>query len=309
MRKKGLNTIYELAKENKNIIFLGSDLGPDVLSDFKNELPEQFFMEGISEGHIIGMASGLAADGNIVYVNTIATFLTRRCFDQIAINLCHDKRKVRLYANGGGLVYGPLGPTHIAVDDIALMRTLPNMSIICPCDEVEMRELIRQTVNHENPLYIRLAKGGDAIITEASDVKFGQARFHSLAKKNTNKILLVTTGIMHQRGLELAELLNSSAKNADLINYNTIIPFDDKCLLERVSDYDFVFTLEEHQKSGGLGEMIAHTLLESGKTPKVFKSFHLGDHYPDQYGRQEKLLEIYGLEPRSLYDKIISIID
>ena len=118
MRKTSLSMVYELAKKNENVLFIGSDLGPGVLQEFKEKIPEQFFMEGIAEQHIIGMAAGLAFDGFIPYVNTIATFLTRRCFEQIAMDLCLHDLPVRLIANGGGLVYAPLGPTHIAIEDI-----------------------------------------------------------------------------------------------------------------------------------------------------------------------------------------------
>ena len=108
MRKTCLDTVYELAKEDKKVLFIGSDLGPGVLNDFKKNIPERFFMEGITEQHIIGMAAGLAFDGFIPYVNTIATFLTRRCFEQIAVDLCLHDLPVRLIGNGGGLVYAPL---------------------------------------------------------------------------------------------------------------------------------------------------------------------------------------------------------
>ena len=127
MRKTSLNTIHELAKEDERVIFIGSDLGAGVLDEFKENIPERFFMEGIAEQHIIGMAAGLAMDGFIPYVNTIATFLTRRCFEQIAVDLCLHDLPVRLIANGGGYVYAPLGPTHQAIEDISIMRSLPLM--------------------------------------------------------------------------------------------------------------------------------------------------------------------------------------
>ena len=141
MRKECLKTIFELANKDKKLLFIGSDLGPGVLMISK-KFPNRFFMEGVSEQAIIGLAAGLAMEGYKPYVNTIATFLTRRCFEQICIDLCLHNLPVKLIANGGGLVYAPLGPTHLAIEDISILRSLPNMKIIAPCDSIEMKKLI-----------------------------------------------------------------------------------------------------------------------------------------------------------------------
>jgi transketolase len=132
MRKTSLNTVYELAKNDERIVFIGSDLGPGVLDEFKKNIPNRFFMEGVSEQHIIGMAAGMAMNGFIPYINTIATFLTRRCFEQIVVDLCMQNLPVRLIGSGGGGVYAPLGSTHLAIEDLSIMRTLPNMTVIAP---------------------------------------------------------------------------------------------------------------------------------------------------------------------------------
>ena len=165
MRKECLNTIYKLALKDKKVIFIGSDLGPGVLSDFK-KIPKRFYMEGVAEQSIIGMAAGLAMDGHKPYVNTIATFLTRRCFEQVCIDLCLHDLPVRLIGNGGGLVYAPLGPTHQATDDISIMRTIPNLKIIAPCDAVEMKLLIRQINKIKSPVYVRVGRGGEEIVSK-----------------------------------------------------------------------------------------------------------------------------------------------
>ena len=129
MRNTCLNEIHRLAKDNENIIFIGSDLGAGTLTNMQQELPDQFIMEGISEQHIIGMSAGLAMEGFIPYVNSIAPFLTRRCYEQVLVDLCLHDLPVRLVGNGGGVVYAPLGPTHLAVEDIAIFRVIPNMTI------------------------------------------------------------------------------------------------------------------------------------------------------------------------------------
>ena len=169
MRRTCLNMVYELAKKDDRIFFIGSDLGVGTLDNYKYEIPDRFFMEGISEANIIGMAAGMAMEGKIVYINTIATFITRRCYEQNVIDLGLHNTNVRLIGSGGGLVYAPLGPTHQATEDIAIMRAIPNMTIIAPADAEEMRRLMPQTVDYQGPIYIRLGKGGDPVVTPVNE--------------------------------------------------------------------------------------------------------------------------------------------
>ncbi len=142
MRQTCLNMVYDLAKRDKRVLFIGSDLSPGLLGDMKKEMPERWYMEGITEANVIGMAAGFAMEGYIPYVNTIATFITRRCYEQVAVDLCLHELPVRLIGNGGGLVYAPLGPTHLAIEDIAIMRALPNMMVTAVCDAKEMVRLM-----------------------------------------------------------------------------------------------------------------------------------------------------------------------
>ena len=130
MRQMCLDMVYELAKEDPRIFFIGSDLGANTLDKFKEEMPSRFLMEGISEANVVGMATGMALEGKIPYVNTIATFITRRCYEQVVLDASLHNVNVRLIGNGGGLVYAPLGPTHLAIEDLAIMRAIPNMTIV-----------------------------------------------------------------------------------------------------------------------------------------------------------------------------------
>ncbi len=156
MRRACLDMVHELAKRDPRVVFVGSDLGPGVLDEMKKEMPDRFYMEGVSEQALIGIAAGLAMEGFIPYVNTIATFITRRCYEQVAVDLCLHNLPVRLIANGGGLVYAPLGPTHQAIEDIAIMRALPNMTVVAPADAEEMRRFMDHTLDWKRPIYIRL---------------------------------------------------------------------------------------------------------------------------------------------------------
>jgi len=160
MRATALKMVHELARQDPRVVFIGSDLGAGTMAEMAEQFPERTFMEGISEANIVGMAAGMAMEGYIPYLNTIAPFFTRRAFEQIAVDLCLQNLPVRLIASGGGLVYAPLGPTHMAIEDIAVMRALPNMTVVAVSDAEEMRRLMAASLAWPGPLYIRVAKGG-----------------------------------------------------------------------------------------------------------------------------------------------------
>lgn len=293
MRKTCLDMVYELAKRDERVFFLGSDLGFGTLKDFREEIPDRFLMEGIGEANIIGMAAGLAMEGKIPYVNTIATFITRRCFEQIALDLCLHNLDVRLIGNGGGMVYAPLGPTHLATEDIAILRALPNMTIVAPADADEMRRLMPLTVDHRGPLYIRLAKGYDPIVT-TDDVPFEIGR--AIPVREGTDALIVTTGITLRIGLEAAERLSNQRVEASVLHVHTIKPLDVESILEYAARARAVVTVEEHTLIGGLGSAVAEILAETDfSSPKHFKRIGIPDEFPDEYGSQASLMERYSI--------------
>jgi transketolase len=292
MRKTGLNSIYEMAKTDQEILFVGSDLGKDTLKKFSEELPNQFFMEGISEANIVSLSSGLAQEGFKVYINTIATFFTRRAFEQIALDIYAENLDVVIYGNGGGLVYGPLGHSHTAVDDFALFHALSNMTILAPADAHEMKSLITETRNYKAPVYIRLGKGGDPIVTNDHTPKIGKALFFDKGGKRQK--LICTTGIMLQRAIEICK----DVSDCDILHFSTVQPLDTTALLERAVQYDEIIVLEEHLKNGGLGTRVIDCLFRNGIQPSKFKHYHLGNDYIKSYGRQEELFEDLKISPR-----------
>jgi transketolase len=304
MRLKALQMVYELAKVDPRVVFVGSDLGPGVLSEFKAEMPERFFMEGIAEQHVIGMAAGLAKEGFIPYVNTISTFLTRRCYEQIAVDLCMHKLPVRLIGNGGGYVYAPLGPTHLAVEDIAIMRALPDMTIIAPSDANQMEQLMRQTPDIDGPAYIRLAKGYDPIVTDSfGEFKLGQS--HKIGQ--SGQVLMIATGIMLQRALEVQKQLEASDIESGILNIHTLKPLDDDNILKQIKQASLVITMEEHSKIGGLGSAIIELISDKLDTsaPKVLR-FALPDTFNHDYGTQNQLIDGAGLSVDNMVKTIHS---
>ena len=302
MRKACLEAIYNLAKKNKKIVFVGSDLGAGVLQKFKDEMKDRFFMEGISEQHITGMCAGLAKEGFIPYFNTIATFITRRNFEQNIIDLGLHNLPVRLIGNGGGLVYSALGPTHQAIEDIAIMRTIPNMTIIAPCDANEMKILMPQTIKIKGPVYIRLAGGGDEIVTKKNkNIKIGKSNLYGVPKD----ILFVTTGIATQECLEATKKLSKIQIKAGVLHNNTIKPFDEKNLIKYVRKTKLVVTVEEHLVSGGLGSIVLETLnkLDFIKINKVLR-LGINNEFVKKYGSQKDLLDFCGLSSQKIFNEV-----
>lgn len=293
MRKTCLDLVYELARKDKRVFFIGSDLGIGTLKQFKAEMPDRYFMEGVSEANIVGIAAGLALEGKIVYINTIATFLTRRCFEQVALDLCLHNANVRLIASGGGLVYAPLGPTHEAIDDIAIFRALPRMTIVAPADADEMRRLMPLTVDYSGPIYIRLGKGGDPIVTN-DRVPFQIGR--AIPMREGSDALIVSTGVMLKPALDAAAALEKEGLEAAVLHMPTVKPFDTGAVVEFAGRVPVIVSLEEHTVIGGLGSAVAEAIAEAGfETPKRFKRIGLPDVFPDKYGSQASLMARYGL--------------
>jgi len=293
MRKTSLDMVYELAKRDRRVVFIGSDLGPDTLKQLKAEFPGQFLMEGVSEANIVTMAAGLAMEGKIPYINTIATFLTRRCFEQIVLDLGLHNTKVRLIASGGGVVYAPLGPTHLAIDDIAILRTVPNMTILAPADADEMRRLMLQTLDVEGPIYVRLGKGGDPIVSRDDlPAEIGKA----ILMREGADALIVCTGICLQVALAAADDLEKQGIAASVLHVHTLKPLDVTAIYENAARVPVVVTIEEHTIVSGLGSAVAEILAESSFNPsKRFQRIGIPDVFPDQYGSQASLMARYDI--------------
>ncbi len=305
MRKACMNEIYALAKKDKRVLFFGSDLGSGTLSEFKREMPERFFMEGIAEANIIGVMSGLAMNGKVPYLNAIAVFLTRRCYEQVLLDAGMQNLKIRLIGSGGGLVYAPLGPTHIAFDDIALMRAVPNMTVVAPCDAEEMKRLMPRTLQYDGPIYIRLAKGGDPVVSSPEKpFVIGKA----IPMREGKDALIVTTGIMLKSALDASYALKEKGIGAAVLHMHTIKPIDAETLLKKASGAKAVVTVEEHSAVGGLGCAVAELILEAGLGSKKFKKLAIPDTYPNLYGSQELLLEHYGLKGAGITRAVMELL-
>jgi transketolase len=300
MRQSALNAVYELAKRDRRVVFIGSDLGAGVLDEMKTSMPDRFLMEGVSEAAIIGMSAGMAMAGYVPYINTIATFLTRRCYEQVAIDLCLQNLPVRLLASGGGAVYAPLGPTHMALEDIAIMRALPNMTVLAPVDAPEMLRAMDATLDWPGPIYVRIAKGGDPVV---STPERGFAIGKLIEMRAGRDVLFVSTGVMTSRVLDAATELAAADIEARVLHAHTIKPLDVKTLCDAAGNAALVVTVEEHTRVGGLGSAVAEALADADIHSTILR-LAFPDAFVSSYGSQDSILREVGLSAPQIAERV-----
>lgn len=299
MRKTFINTLLDIAKKDKRIFLLTGDLGYSFLEEFKQKFPTRFLNMGVAEQNMIGVAAGLALSEKIVFVYSIVPFVTMRCFEQIRNDLCHQNLRVRIIGVGGGVAYGPAGVTHHSIEDIAIMRSLVNMMVIVPADPIELMLAIRQTINHEGPIYIRLPKGGESIIHSKESFNIYKS---SLLEKG-NSITIIVTGTMLLTAKHVSDELKKHGVFTRLISMPVIKPLDEAAIRNSARLTKAIFSIEEHGLVGGLGTAVSEVLAEMGFNG-IFKRFALPDTYNAFIGSQKYLLEEDGLSS----DRIIRTI-
>lgn len=304
MRKRCISMIYDLAQQDERVVFIGSDLAPGILSEMKEAYPERHFMEGVSEQHIIGMAAGLAKNGYLPYLNTIATFMTRRCYEQIVLDAALQELPLRLIGSGGGLVYAPLGPTHLAIDDIAIMRSIPNMTVVAACDADEIVRIMQESLTWPHPMYIRLAKGGDPIVSRSEDSFVLGKAIVMRETEEDNAILLISTGIMTQRALQVAELLKDAGIATNVVHVHTLKPLDHVTIARLARRANAIFTLEEHMLTGGLGSAVLESLNDQEIYDRPLRRLALPDEFPHQFGSQDTQLQYQQLDIGGIFTRI-----
>ena len=306
MRQKALSTVYELAKQNSRIVFIGSDLGAGTLKEMKEELPQQFFMEGISEQHVVGFAAGLAQEGFIPYINTIGTFLTRRSFEQVTIDIGLHNLPVRLLASGGGMVYAPLGPTHTAIDDFSLMLNVPNMKVFAPADALEMENLLRTVVNDPSPHYIRFGKGGEDIVTkELLEFQMKPKVFGD----DNSKVIIFTTGIMLQHCIIAKKILSEKAITVTIIHCPYLNDLSLESIIPIMESASIVLCVEEHVPRGGLFTQLIHECVKFLIPTSNLHQASLPGFFSHNYGSQVDHLEFNGLTGLKIAMSLVSLLE
>ncbi len=300
MRNTIINAIHAAALKNKDIFFITGDLGYSVVENFQAELPNQFINAGIAEQNMMGVAAGLALAGKKVFVYSIVPFVTMRCFEQIRVDVCYQNLDVTIIGVGGGFAYGTLGTTHFGLEDMTLMRSLPNMKIIAPSDPFEAGQLFEQLVNIKGPWYIRLNRGGEKVITEHSLPP--QIGVGSVLKKGS-KATIFSIGAITEAALVASALLEKDGIQAEVVHIHTLKPLDKEIIKDRARARAAIITIEEHTVNGGLGSAVAEVLAENGLTTP-FRRLGLEDKYLSVIGKQDFMRAQAGLSAEVIAETI-----
>jgi len=305
MRTAFINKLTELAHKDSRIHLITSDTGFKVFDDYQKTFPKRYLNIGISEASMIGVAAGLALSGKIVFVYGIVPFVTMRCFEQIRNDLCMHNLPVRIVGVGQGLTYGGEGATHHAIEDIAVMSCLPNMTVVCPGDPVETEKAMDGSMNLEGPVYFRLGKSGEKVLhtNGAPDFQIGKGIVHS----HGEKIALIATGNMLETALDVADSLKEKGGCPSVISMHTVKPIDRELIKELSKKYSLFVTLEEHSLIGGLGAMVANVITEQKLNVDLVK-FAVPDIYVNSSRNQEGLRRQFGLNRKNIIDKLSLIL-
>jgi transketolase len=292
MRTTFIKTLTALAETDERIFLITPDMGFSVLETFQKNFPDRFLNVGIAESNAVGIAAGLALSGRIVYVYSIIPFVCMRPFEQVRVDVAYMNTNVRLVGVGAGLSYGPAGGTHHAVEDIALMRALPNMSVVSPCDPWEVAQTVGLSVQHEGPMYIRLARNGEPIVSDPANA-LGFGRVNPLRRTADAGVLLLFSGNASDIALSVHEELSRQGIDADVISVPFLKPLDGDSLLKEMSARKLVVAIDEHCQTGGLASAVAEVIAASGVRPR-FKAYNLGDRYSHYVGNQQFIREQFG---------------
>jgi len=297
MRTAFIETLFDIAQHDERIVLVVGDLGFGVVTRFMEQLPQQFVNAGVAEQNMTGIAAGMALSGKIVFTYSIANFPVLRCLEQIRNDVCYHNANVRIVSVGGGMAYGSLGISHHATEDIAVMRSLPNMIVIAPGDPVETELATKALIEWEGPAYLRLGRAGEPVVHNAvPDFELGKA----ITVRSGKDVTLIATGGQLHDSVRAADDLAKQGIDARVVSMHTIKPLDAEAVLAAAEETDGIFTVEEHSVIGGLGGAVAELLLESGLQPRHFKCIGLNDTFSSLVGDQEHLRALYGLDAKGI---------
>lgn len=288
--------------EDKNVVALEADLGKATKSmEFKKVAPERYFDMGIAEGDMIGTAAGLAASGKIPFASTFAMFAAGRAFEQIRNSVAYPNLNVKVVATHAGITVGEDGGSHQALEDISLMRSIPNMVVISPADVVEAKKAIFAAKEYYGPVYIRLGRAATPDIHDENyEFKIGKGE---ILFSSGNDVAIIATGIMVAKALDAARALSESGINATVVNISTIKPLDNELIVDVAKRVKKIVTVEEHSIIGGLGSAVSELLSE--EHPTKVKRIGINDEF-GKSGSAEVLLEKYNLTAEHIVETVKS---
>ncbi len=302
MRNTFFAALSECAQTDKDLYLLTADLGFRLFDSFRHNHPDRFINVGIAESNMVGLAAGMSLAGKNVYCYSLVPFLVLRAYEQIRIDIAYHNLNVKLVGAGGGVYYGLEGFTHFGLEDLALMRALPDMSVIIPADRTEAQCVARESYAHRGPLYIRLS-GNDEPDIHTTTPEFAIGR--AIVLQKGQEIALFATGNMVRVAKEAALLLESRQIYVTIVDMHTIKPLDAETVLDIASTHKSIFSLEEHGIVGGLGSAIGEVLAEHGHAG-IFRRFGIPDRMPQCIGTGKYLKECMGLTADAIAEEILN---
>ena len=292
MRNAFADEITSLAEHDSRIVLLSGDIGNRLFNDFKERYPRRFFNTGVAEADMIGIAAGLALGGLKPVVYTIASFAIYRAFEQIRVDLCYPNLPVVIVGVGAGLGYASNGPTHHSCEDIAVLRALPNMTVLTPADAWELRSLLEAALQLAGPSYMRIGKKGEPLVHETRPaIQIGQA----LELRSGSDIAILCSGTLMPQTLDVASDLESTGIKTSVFSMHTVKPLDEKLLERLFRDVKLVVTIEEHSRIGGLGSAVAEWKADHFQANARLLRLGTPDQILHHSGEQEHALEMCGL--------------
>ena len=297
MRDGFVRALTELAAADPKIILLTGDLGFGVLTDFAARFPGQYLNVGVAEQNLAGLATGMALEGRTVFTYSIANFPTLRCLEQIRNDACYHDANVKIVSVGCGMSYGPLGISHHATEDISIMRALPNMTVVSPCDLWEACEATKAIAARPGPALLRLDKSAaPETVRDGEQFLLGKARMI----RDGSDVTLVATGGILGEAIHAASILEGAGFSCRILSVHTVKPLDVETLSTAARETMGIVTIEEHTVEGGLGGAVAEILLESGAVPRCFLRIGLRTGFSSIVGSQQYLRQVYGLDAHSI---------
>ncbi len=301
MRTAFINALIESARVDQRIFLLVGDLGYSVVEPFAQEFSSRFINVGIAEQNMTGLATGLALCGKIVFTYSIANFPTLRCLEQIRNDVCYHSANVKIVAIGGGVAYGAQGMTHHATEDLAIMRALPNMTVLAPGDPVETTLVTGAIASWPGPCYLRLGKAGEPVVHETiPEFQIGKA----ILVRRGNDVTLVSTGGMLYNTMQAANKLSTHGIEMTVISMPTIKPLDTEAILASARETQGIVTIEEHSIIGGLGSAVAEVLASQKDVRVPLLRLGLPDAFSKEIGGQEYLRYRHGLSVAGIYHSV-----
>lgn len=306
MRNAFAAEMTALAVEDPRLVLLSGDIGNRLFDRFKEAAPDRFYNCGVAEANMISVGAGLALSGMRPVAYTIAPFITARCLEQIRVDLCYHHAPVVIVGVGAGLSYAANGPTHHSCEDLAQLRTLPGMRVLCPADPQETRAAMRAALAHDGPTYVRIGKKGEPNIhPEVPPLAFGKV----LPVRAGDEVCLVATGTVLPLALEAANRLAARGISAAVVSCPSVKPLDEAFLLEAFMRYRVIATVEEHSRLGGLGGAVAEWRCDQDAPRAALVRIGTGDHFLHEAGEQEYARAHYGLTPEAIAQRLVARLD